>query len=83
MRMRLPNGELTTTDGGNASVFGPHSHKVFNNIPIDWNLLYKIKQRYAMEELYHPISWDDIRKSTTKLANDKSPGLDGVPPNSF
>ena len=25
MRMRLPNGELATTDAENASVFGPHN----------------------------------------------------------
>ena len=36
-----------------------------------------------MEELYHPISWDDIKKSTTKLANGKAPGLNGVQPNAF
>ena len=31
MRMRLPNGELATTDTENTSVFGPHFHRVFNN----------------------------------------------------
>ena len=36
-----------------------------------------------MDELYHSISWDEIKKSTTKLANEKTPGLDGVPPNTF
>ena len=36
-----------------------------------------------MEKLDHPISWDEIMKATTKLANDKSPGLNGVPPNEF
>ena len=36
-----------------------------------------------MERLDHPISWDEIMKSTTKLANEKSPGLNGVPPNAF
>ena len=28
-------------------------------------------------------SWDDIKKSTTKLANNKAPGLNGVTPNKF
>ena len=84
MRMRLPNGELVTTNAENASVFGPHFHKVFNNHrKIHWPVLDKIKQRKVMEELDHPISWDEIKKSTTKLANDKSPGLNGVPPNAF
>ena len=36
-----------------------------------------------MEELDYPISWDEIMKATTKLANDKSQGLNGVPPNAL
>ena len=36
-----------------------------------------------MNELYQPISRDEIKKSTTKLANDKEPGLNSVPPNAF
>ena len=82
--MRLPNRELETTDAENASVFGPHFHRVFNNhIPIYWPVLDKIKQREVMYEIDQPISWDEINKSTTKLANDKAPGLNGVPPNAF
>ena len=62
MWMRLPNGELATTDAENASVFGPHFHRVFNNHrPIDWPVLDKIKQIYVMDELDHPISWDEIK----------------------
>ena len=33
-----------------------------------------------MEKLDNPISWDEIKKSTTKLANNKAPGINGVPP---
>ena len=36
-----------------------------------------------MDELDHPISWDEINKATTELANDKAPGLNGVPPNAI
>ena len=36
-----------------------------------------------MDELDHPISWGEIKKSTTKLAEDKAPGLNSVPPNAF
>ena len=36
-----------------------------------------------MDELGHTISWDEIKKSTTKLANEKAPGLNSVPPNAF
>ena len=76
MRMRLPNGELATADAENASVFGRHFHRIFNNhIPIYWPVLEKIKQIEVMDELYEAI--------TTKLANNKAPGLNGVPPNAF
>ena len=75
---------MATTEAGNASVFGPHFHRIFNNHrPVDWSVLYKIKKREVMDKLDHPISWNDIKKSTTKLANDKSPELNGVPPNVF
>ena len=36
-----------------------------------------------MDELDHPISWDEINKATTKIANDKAPGLNVVPLNVF
>ena len=84
MWMRLPNGELEMTDAENVSVFGPHFHRVFNNHkPIDWPVLDKIKQREVMGKLDQPTSWDETKKSTTTLANDKAPGLNGVLPNAF
>ena len=43
----------------------------------------KIKQIELMDELYQPISWYEIKKSTTELENNKAPGLNGVPPNAF
>ena len=46
-------------------------------------MLDKIKQREVMDKIEHPISWDVIKKATTKLANDKSPGLNSVSPNAF
>ena len=56
MRMRLPNGELATTDAENAFIFGPQFHRLFNNNrTIDWHVLYKIKQRYVMYKLDQPI----------------------------
>ena len=36
-----------------------------------------------MDELDQPILWYEIKKSTTKLVNDESPGLNGVPSNVF
>ena len=68
----------------NASVFGPHFHRLFNNHrPIDWPVLDNIKQIEVMDELDQHISWDEIKKYTTELSNDKSPGLNGVQPNAF
>ena len=84
MQIHPPNGKMATTDAENASVFGPHFDRVFSNHrPIDWPVLDNIKQRDVTEKLDPPISQDDIKKATTKLANDKAPGLNGVPPNSF
>ena len=82
--MRPPNGDLETTDAENASVFGPHFHRVFNNhIPIHWPVLDHIKQIEVMYKLDQPISWDEINKSATKLANNTAPGLNVVSPNAF
>ena len=62
IRMRLPYGELTTTDAENASLFGPHFHRVFNNRRlIDWPVLDKIKQIYVMEYLDQFILWYEIK----------------------
>ena len=62
IRMRLPNGELETTDVENASVLCQKFHRVFNNHrPIDWPVLDKIKLRDVMDELDHPISRDEIK----------------------
>ena len=56
MRIHLPNGGLAMNDVENASVFGLHFDRVFNNNrPIDWPVLEKIKQIYVMEELDTPI----------------------------
>ena len=82
MWMRLQNKELLMTDAENASIFGPHFYSAFgNHRPIDWPVLENIKHRDVMEELNQPISWDEMKKATTKLSNDKAPGLNGVPPN--
>ena len=82
IHMRIPSEELATTDAENASVFGPHFHRVFNNHRrIDWTVLEKIKHIEVTDELDHTISWDEIKKATTKLANYKAPGLNGVPHN--
>ena len=71
-------------DAENASVFCPHFHRVFiNHRSIDWPVLDNIKQIYVLEKLDHSIPCYEINKATTKLANNKAPGLNGVPRNVF
>ena len=70
MQIRLPNGEMATTNAENASLFGPHFDRVFNNhIPIYFTRLDNINKIDVMEELDPPISWEEIKKPTTKLPN--------------
>ena len=84
MQMRLPNGTLETTGAENASVFYPHFDMVFNNHRLIYlPVIYRIKQIDLMEEPDTPILWDNIKKFTTKLANDKVQVLNGVPTNAF
>ena len=83
-RMRQPTGKLVTTDKENAEVLGPHFEKLFNNhLPIELEVINEIKQRQTMDELNKPISWAEIKIAIAKLANDKAPGLNKVPPNEF
>ena len=36
-----------------------------------------------MNELNNPISWAELKTEIAKLANDKAPGLNKVPSNTF
>ena len=84
MHMRLPTGKLATTDKENAEVLGLHFGKVFNkHRPIKWKVINEIKQRQTMYKLNKPITWAELRTEIAKLSNDKSPGLNKVPPNAF
>ena len=84
MQIFLPTGNISTTDKENAEVLGPHFEKVFNkHRPIKWKLIDKIKQHQTMYELNDPITWAEIKTVIAKLANDKAPGLNKVPPNAF
>ena len=84
MRLKLPSGKLATTDAENVSIMGPHLEKVFtNHRPIDWPVLLGIDQRSTLLELDANISWEELRRAITKLANGKSPGLNDVPPDAF
>ena len=46
-------------------------------------MIYEIKQRQIIYELNDPIIWAELKTSIVKLANDKAPGLNKLPPNAF
>ena len=43
----------------------------------------EIKQFQTMYELNDPITWAELKTAIAKLANNKAPGLNKVPPNAF
>ena len=56
MRLRLPNGDLATTDAENASVMGPHLAKVYQaHRPVDFSVLQDLPQRPMIPELDAPM----------------------------
>ena len=56
MRMRLPNGKLSTTDDENASTLAPHFGQVYTaHRPISRDALYNIHQRYILFQIDEPI----------------------------
>ena len=81
MRMWLPNGKLSTIDNKNASILAPHFKRVYTaHIPITWDALDYINQRDIIFQIDKPIEWDEFMQAIRKLANEKSPGLNEVPP---
>ena len=84
MRLCLPNGKLASTDKQNASVMRPHLSKVYpNHCPVTWEVTNKIKQRDTVPDIDHSIKWEEIKLAIAKLANEKPPGLNDVPPDAF
>ena len=82
--MRLPSGDLSETDEENDKVFAKHFGKVLNNKKsINKNVLNDINSREVMNELDVPPSWKEFTEAVKDLTNDKSPGLNGVPPNAY
>ena len=84
MRLRLPNGELASTNEKNAYVMGPHLSKVYlNHNPVIWEVIDNIEKRDTVPDIDHPIELEEIKLAIAKLANEKSPGLNDVPPDVF
>ena len=84
MRFKLPNGNLAVTDAENASILGPHFKLVYiNHRRIDWTVIDDIQQRMMMVKLDTKITWEELKKAITKLANGKYPGLNEVTTDAF
>ena len=82
--MRLPSGDLAETDEDNAKVFVKHFGKVLNNNnSINNNVLNNINSHEVMNELNVPPSWKEFTEAVKDITNNKAPGLNGVPPNTF
>ena len=63
---------------------GPHLSKVYSNHrPVTWEVTNDIKQRDTVPDIDHSIQWEEIKLAIAKLANEKSPGLNDVPPDAF
>ena len=79
--MRFPSGDLAETDEDNAKVFVKHFGKVLKNKKsINNNVLNNNNSREVMNELDVLPSWKEFTESVKDPTNDKSPGLNGVPP---
>ena len=84
IQTRLPSGNLAENDEENVSVFENHFKKVLNNHKTkDKTVINEINLREVMGELDAPPLWTEYIRAIQELTNDKSPGLNGVPPNAF
>ena len=82
--MRLPLGNLTENYKENVSIFANHFKKVINNHKLtDTKVINEIHLREVMEELDDPPFWTDYIFAIQEFTNNKSPGLNSVPPNVF
>ena len=81
IQMRLPSGNLAENDEENVSVFANHFKKVLNNHKTtDTTLIIEINLQEVMGELDNPPLWPEYIRVIQELTNDKSPGLNGAPP---
>ena len=84
IQMRMPSGELATTDEENVRVFSAHFGKVLNDLKDTDNIVIDdIILREVSTELDSTPEWTDLIIAVVELTNDKSPGLNNVPPNAF
>ena len=82
--MKMPNGKKSSNDKEHMSVFHPHFLKLYTNQRSPYaNAADFIKQRENFAGLDVDISWKEFIAAVNDLKNDKSNGLNGVPPNAF
>ena len=81
MQLKLPNRNLAITDAKNDSVMVLHFERVYTNHRlITWPALKDIEPHNIFEGINILISWEEIKFVVRKLANNKSLGLNNVPP---
>ena len=84
MRMRLPDGTLSTTDAKNVSILAPHFEHIYTrDRPTTWEALDDIPTRDPVEGINELIEWEEVNFAVRKLANEKSPGLNDIPTDAF
>ena len=84
IQMRLPSGNLAENNKENVNVFANHFKKVLNNHKMTGTtVINEINLRKVMGELDDPPLWTEYISAIQELTNDKSPGLNGIPPNVF
>ena len=84
IHMSMPSGELATTDEENVRVFSAHFGKVMNDLKdTDDSVIDDIILREVSTEFDSTPEWAEFIIAVVELTNDKSPGLNNVPPNAF
>ena len=80
----MPSGELATKDEENVRVFSAHFEKMLNYLKdTDDSVIDDIILREVSTELDSTPEWAEFIIAVVELTNDKSPGLNNVPPNAF
>ena len=81
IQMRMPSGELVTTDEGNVRVFSAHFGKLLIDLKdTDDSVIDDIILREVSTELDSTPEWAEFIIEVVELTNDKSPGLNNPPP---
>ncbi len=84
MAMKMADGSLAKNGKKNMSVFGPQFDCIYNNHhPINLTVLDDVPQCPALLDIDSPITFEEVNVTINKLKNEKSPGLNGIPPKAY